>query len=153
MRGYADPAIFSQDGGPSIAERMRRAVRGAWLPADNKRVARAGALGGWDQVRARLKGDEAGPGLLIFSTCVDLIRTLPAAQHDTDRPEDMDTEGEDHALDTLRYGCMSRPYVRDLVVAPKPRFDYGTGQPGQVSLGVSITELIERAGKARKEWE
>ncbi|MCC7186393.1 MAG: hypothetical protein IT185_09155, partial [Acidobacteria bacterium] len=32
--------------------------------------------------------------------------------HDPDRPEDVDTDGEDHAPDALRYGCMSRPSVR-----------------------------------------
>jgi hypothetical protein len=42
----------------------------------------------------------------------DLIRTLPALQHDEKRLEDIDTEGEDHAGDELRYACMSRPYMR-----------------------------------------
>jgi hypothetical protein len=51
------------------------------------------------------------PMLYIFSTCKDLIRTLPALQHDPNRPEDVDTEGEDHAPDALRYACMSRPYI------------------------------------------
>ena len=38
-------------------------------PADNKRVAGRGAMGGWDQVRARLEGDADGkPMLLLFST-------------------------------------------------------------------------------------
>jgi hypothetical protein len=36
---------------------------------------------------------------------------LPALQHDINRPEDIDTEGEDHAADALRYACMSRPYI------------------------------------------
>ena len=35
--------------------------------------------------------------LYVFSTCTHLIRTLPALQHDPDRPEDVDTDGEDHA--------------------------------------------------------
>lgn len=112
LHGVADPAIFSSDGGPSIGERMARSAKVFFRPADNARVARQGALGGWDQVRARLRGDETGPGLLIFSTCRDLIRTLPALQHDPDRPEDVDSDGEDHAPDEARYACMSRPWVR-----------------------------------------
>jgi hypothetical protein len=32
----------------------------------------------------------------FFSTCRDAIRTIPALQHDQARPEDVDTEGEDH---------------------------------------------------------
>ena len=56
--------------------------------------------------------------LLLFSTSRDLIRTLPALQHDDARPEDVDSDMEDHAPDSARYACMSRPFVRD-VVAPK----------------------------------
>jgi hypothetical protein len=113
MHGVADPAIFTEDGGPSIAQRM--VSQGViFRPADNKRVARHGAIGGWDQVRERLKGDADGqPMLLLFSTCRDLVRTLPALQHDSSRPEDVDSDGEDHAPDECRYACMSRPFVRD----------------------------------------
>jgi hypothetical protein len=121
--GVADPAIFSEDGGPSIAERMaRRKV--SWTPADNKRVSRMGALGGWDQLRARLKGEDDKPMLLMFSTCRDLIRTLPALQHDDLRPEDVDTDGEDHACDEARYACMSRPWVPASKPVEKPRDRY-----------------------------
>jgi len=35
----------------------------------------------------------------VFSTCKDFIRTVPALQHDQARPEDVDTDGEDHAGD------------------------------------------------------
>lgn len=148
ITGVADPAMFSSDGGPSIAERMLR--RGVSLrPADNKRVARGGALGGWDQLRSRLKGDGAVPGLFIFSTCLHLIRTLPALQHDADKPEDVDTESEDHAPDELRYACMARPYVREAPSRPIPRFDYGAPAAG-MNLGVSIAELIKRAERKRR---
>ena len=88
--GVADPAIFAEDGGPSIARRM--VMQGVvFRPADNKRVPQRGAMGGWDQLRSRLIGDEDGkPMLLFFNTCKDLIRTLPALQHDDMRPEDVD---------------------------------------------------------------
>jgi len=103
--GVLDPSAFAQDGGPSIAERMHRHARtmGSSLlfrPADNKRVTQRGAMGGWDQVRARLKGGADGrPMLVTFSTCPDFIRTIPVLQHDSDKPEDLATEGEDHAAD------------------------------------------------------
>lgn len=144
LSGVADPAVFTADGGPSIAERMlKRGV--SFRPADNKRVARGGAMGGWDQLRARLKG-EGAPGIYFFSICTHLIRTLPALQHDADRPEDVDTEGEDHAADECRYACMSRPYTREAPPNTAPRFDYGVPVPGGgINLGVSITELIKRA--------
>lgn len=124
MGGFADPAIFTADGGPSIAERMAR--RGAMFrPADNARVARNGAMGGWDQLRQRLKGDaDRRPMLVMFSTCTDAIRTLPALQHDQSRAEDVDTEGEDHAPDEIRYACMSRPMTRE---APPVKPDLPAG--------------------------
>lgn len=107
-----DPAAFAQDGGPSIAEEMGRG--GAWFsPADNKRVAQRGAMGGWDQLRARLIGDDDGPAIYFMDCCLHTIRTLPAQQHDALRAEDIDSGGEDHAADETRYACMSRPYVRD----------------------------------------
>ena len=115
--GVLDPAAFAVDGGPSIAERMARATNGqVWFKrADNKRVSERGAMGGWDQMRARLKGDGDGrPMLYCFSTCTEFIRTVPALQHDKDRPEDVDTDGEDHAGDEARYACMSRPWVEEI---------------------------------------
>jgi hypothetical protein len=69
-------------------------------------------MGGWDQVRSRLVGDADGRAMMVFSTCRDTIRTLPALQHDPARPEDVDTNGEDHAADDIRYACMSRPWAR-----------------------------------------
>lgn len=96
-----DPAMMKQDGGPSMAERMRGIP---WRGADNSRVS------GWDQVRSRLLGSEGKPALYIFSTCTNLIRTLPALQHDTHKPEDLDSDGEDHPADSLRYACTSRPW-------------------------------------------
>jgi hypothetical protein len=117
MMGVADPAIFAEDGGPSIAQRMM--TQGVMFrPADNKRVPSRGAMGGWDQLRSRLVGDDDGkPMALFFSTARDLIRTLPAMQHDDARPEDIDTDAEDHCCDCARYGMMSRPWIKD---AAKP---------------------------------
>jgi hypothetical protein len=43
------------------------------------------------------------PRLLIYSTCPNLIRTLPELIRDPKRPEDIDTNGEDHGYDALRY--------------------------------------------------
>lgn len=112
--GVLDPAAFSRDSGPSHAERM--ATEGVMFRrADNNRI------GGWDIVRDRLCGIDGDadrnygvgvPMLYFFKGCVHIIRTLPAMQHDINDPEDCDSDGEDHAPDTLRYGCMSRPWRR-----------------------------------------
>ena len=119
--GVADPSIFAEDGGPSIASRMVRAARVVFRPGDNKRVPQRGAMGGWDQVRARLVGDaDDRPMIVFFSTARDIIRTLPALQHDPNRAEDVDTESEDHAADSVRYSCMSRAFIKD-AQRQKPR--------------------------------
>jgi len=47
--------------------------------------------------------------LQVFSTCTELIKTLPALVYDKTRVEDCDTNGEDHGPDALRYGLMSNP--------------------------------------------
>ena len=124
--GVMDPAAFAEDGGPSIAERMRSRVhptlKGRIIirEADNKRVATDGAIGGWDQLRSRLNGDtDERPMLYFFSTCRHTIRTLPALQHDTNRVEDLLTDSEDHCADETRYACMSRPWT------PKPKVASG----------------------------
>jgi phage terminase large subunit len=61
------------------------------------RVNAAGRVDGWMHLREWMRprkapGEDARPGLLIFSTCQNLIRTLPALLHDARRPEDCATE-------------------------------------------------------------
>jgi hypothetical protein len=143
-----DPAAFAVDGGPSIAERM--GSRGVHFSrADNKRVSQKGALGGWDAMRQRLKG-EARPMIYTFSTCVDSIRTIPALQHDLDRPEDVDTDAEDHAADEWRYACMSRPWVPKVHVREVSKHIFETQPDGSVKSTLSIQELIDRQARLRK---
>lgn len=120
--GVADPAIFTADGGPSIAEMMQ--PHGVyWKPADNKRVAAVGRVGGWDQMRGRMKGDGEKPMIYCFKTCADSIRTIPMLQHDENHPEDLDTSAEDHAADEWRYACMSRPWVAQQRIVKEPTRD------------------------------
>lgn len=100
-----DPSMFKEDGGPSHAEIMGK--HGVYMrPGDNARIP------GWMEFRARLKGEDDKPLVYFFKTCRDSIRTIPTLQHDEKRPEDLDTEGEDHCGDTARYACMSRPWFR-----------------------------------------
>ena len=112
--GIADPAIWDAETGESIAETAaKHAV--FFTPGDNKR------LPGWLQVHYRLAFDANGyPRLYVFRNCAAFIRTLPVLLYDTARPEDLDTEGEDHVVDEVRYFCMSRP-IRPLTAQPEPR--------------------------------
>lgn len=72
-------------------------------PADSSRVP------GWQRVRDYLAcGADGLPGWRCFSSCLNLIRTLPLLQFDLRDREDA-AQGEDHAPEALRYGLMSRP--------------------------------------------
>jgi hypothetical protein len=115
--GVLDPAAFASDGGPSIAERIYTGSGNkiGFRRADNTRVGTKGAMGGWDQMRSRMLGEDGHPMIYCFETCRDSIRTIPLLQHDEARVEDVNTAMEDHAGDDWRYACMSRPYTR-----PKP---------------------------------
>jgi hypothetical protein len=122
-----------------------------FAPADNTRVPQRGAMSGCNQVRQRLRGDADGRAMMVFfSTCKDSIRTLPVLQHDHDRPEDVDTESEDHAPDEIRYACNSRP----LPEKPKEKFKNLTfvadAATGQIKSTWTINEIIKRKERARK---
>ena len=101
--GIADPAIWDAQTGKSIAETAGE--NGVYFtPGDHKR------LPGWMQVHYRLAFDENGyPMMYIFRNCQAFIRTIPILQYDEHKPEDLDTYGEDHVADEVRYFCMSRP--------------------------------------------
>lgn len=150
--GVLDPAAFANHGGPSIAERMmsvqdENGRRVQFHRADNTRVGPRGAMSGWDGVRARLVGDEDGrPMIYFFSTCVHAIRTLPALQHDPMRLEDVDTDGEDHAGDAIRYGCSARPWVRTVPRAEPPPALIGP-------VGRTLNEIIAARRRDRLERE
>ncbi len=141
--GVADPSIFIKDGGPSIAEAMFKAGI-IWQRADNKREP------GWQQVRRRLVGVGGKPMLYILESCEDTIRTLPLLQHDEKKAEDLDSEGEDHAADELRYACMSRPWVVDAADVPELPFPQ---PPGQLTfndaLSMSRAKRLREADAAR----
>jgi hypothetical protein len=144
--GVLDPAAFSQDGGPSIAERIHRATNSKVLfrRADNARVPQRGAMGGWDQLRQRLTGEATDrPMIVTFDTCIDSIRTIPAQQHDIDRLEDVDTDGEDHAADEWRYACMSRPWVKPVEIKPPAKFE----------TSLTFDELVAKQLKKMREYE
>ena len=68
-----------------------------------------------------------------FSTSEHAIRTIPVLQHDPDRPEDVDTESDDHVADMTRYASQSRPYVQD---APDKKRGHilSVGETNQVTI-------------------
>lgn len=103
--GIADPAIFEESMGESIARIMEKPPNCIlWRRGDHTRIA------GKMQIHHRLSFDDDGDCLLqIFNTCKHTIRTLPSLVYDETKTEDVDTKGEDHIYDAKRYVCMAHP--------------------------------------------
>lgn len=82
------------------------------------------------------------PGLIVFSTCDNLIRTLPALPYDKHSVEDVDSEAEDHAYDALRYALTQ--------INVKPR---DLSNPANIPATDPIARLIKnRQGLSGKDF-
>ena len=138
--GIADPAIWDAETGESIADTAAK-HQVYFQPGDNKRIP------GWMQVHYRLAFDDRGfPMLYVFRSCKAFIRTIPLLQYDEHRPEDLDTDGEDHVADEVRYFCMSRPIKPRLT---RRETEYGNS-PLQLLLDIP-RENIAAAPRPRME--
>lgn len=110
IRGVADPSIWDKSRGESIAETAAR-YRIYFEPGDNHRIP------GWMQCHYRLRFDEKGyPMMYVFRNCKAFIRTIPLMMFSETKPEDLDTDLEDHVADEWRYFCMSKP-----IAPPAPK--------------------------------
>jgi hypothetical protein len=116
IHSVADPALFKRNEQSRRSNAEIMAANGVpCLPGHNDR------LSGWRVMHDYLKPYEdwtAGQlvktaRLRFFSTaCPNAIRTIPALVYDEHRPEDLDTNGEDHVADEVRYLLMSLPALR-----------------------------------------
>jgi Terminase large subunit, T4likevirus-type, N-terminal len=107
--GPADSSIYDVADGKSIAAEMERSgVK--WIPANKGPGSRKN---GWELMRARLsaslKAPMEEPGMFIFDTCSQFIRTVPSLPRDDRKTDDVDTDTEDHIADETRYRCLLNP--------------------------------------------
>ncbi len=101
--GVADPSIWDKSRGTSVAD-VAESFGVYFDKGDNNR------LPGWMQVHYRMQFDENNiPMMYVFSNCEGFIRTMPSLVFSKNNPEDLDTEGEDHIADEVRYMCMAHP--------------------------------------------
>lgn len=109
IQGVADPSIWDGSKGISVAEEADK--HQLWFEKGiNDRIA------GWMQMHERFKFDENGKAMLyIFENCKHAIRTIPLMMYDEHKPEDLDTDLEDHICDSIRYFCMMRPIAPRIV--------------------------------------
>ena len=116
-RVVAGTDVFSrQSDGTTVAAQYGRL--GLTLrPANTDRV------NGWAEILQRLgdRSAEIAPTVFIHRRCARLIETLPALQHDPNRPEDVlkvdadeDGVGGDDAADCLRYLVATK--AREIIV-------------------------------------
>ena len=106
-RTVVDPSMYNKTGhwGESMAETFARhgvpCARG-----DNDRVQ------GWQRVRHWLQVAPDGiPWIVLHPSCTYAWSTIPTLVFDgsPNSEGDLDTDGEDHAADAIRYGVMGRP--------------------------------------------
>lgn len=116
--GIADPSIFDESRGQSVAA-MMESVGVYWSGGDNTRIA------GKMQYHYRFAFDEDGrPMFYCFNTCKHFIRTIPTLVYDDRHVEDIDTAQEDHIYDECRYVLMENPIApRRNVLQPIPQDD------------------------------
>lgn len=105
--GPADSSIFDETNGDSPAKiQERHGVR--WEKADKAPGSRKR---GWQLLRGRLKASLADrmeePGIFVFNTCQQFIRTFPVLPRSTKDPDDIDTDAEDHIADETRYRVLA----------------------------------------------
>jgi hypothetical protein len=103
----ADPSMWNktgQDRGQALVETFRK----AGLPmrkADNQR-----GKNGWANTHDLLRTAPDGtPWLTMDPSCRYLLRTLPIQEQSPHDADDVDTHGDDHGVDALRYLANSRP--------------------------------------------
>lgn len=100
--GVADPSIYDESRGESIARMMEKSPNFIYFtPGDNTRIA------GKMQLHYRLRFSEKGEAMFYcFNTCRNFIRTVPSLVYSKSNVEDVDSAGEDHIYDMLRYVLM-----------------------------------------------
>lgn len=113
--GVADDAVFAKTGASagSIADEFQRAG------VHFQRAGKADRISGWQRVKTLLasagKPDKAG--LYISRACVYFWATVPYLARDERRAEDVDTNGIDHAADSIRYGVIAREFATEIRVS------------------------------------
>lgn len=101
--GPADTSIWEVKDGTSVGANLE-SLSCHWTRAYKGSGSR---IAGWAVLRQMLNAakekDAENPHLYFFKAAQHHIRTLPMMQRDPKKPEDIDTDLEDHAMDGLRY--------------------------------------------------
>jgi len=141
ITGVADPAIWNSETGESIAD-VAAKYSVYFNKGDHQR------LPGWMQVHYRMTFDKNGlPMMYVFKNCKAFIRTVPALIYDDHNVEDLNTEGEDHIADEMRYFLMSRPITPRQVSLS----DAYENSPLKLFLDIDKKDITQRPNIPRME--
>ncbi len=112
--GVADPAIWDESRGKEGCVVDAFARQGIYFEkGKNARIS------GKMQFHNRLRFDEKGNAMFyVFNTCKHFIRTVPNLVYSQIHVEDIDTNGEDHAYDAVRYLFMAKPIAPKQILPP-----------------------------------
>ena len=102
--GPADTQLWEKRGEVGRSKAEEFSARGVgWVPADKAKGTRHRNS---ERLAERLTSHENGtclPGFLVFDTCSQLLKTLPAIQSDPNDPETPMDGGDDHWIDSAFY--------------------------------------------------
>jgi hypothetical protein len=120
---WAPPEIWGKEieleGGGQPIQKLMQTVFNRLRPDILMQKANNARVPGWQKVREYLRPAQDGlPWIQMSPQCENLIETLPDMIHDEKHPEDLNTEGSDHAVDALRYGLVSLQTIPKVSVSP-----------------------------------
>ena len=118
--------IPESDTGESTIETLRRGLRAGGFVIGT-RQADKDRINGWQRFRHWLGvAPDGKPWMQSSPLCAYFNRTVPSLVSSDTKPEDVDTDGEDHASDDARYFFMSRPAPGAVSTkAPAPEWSLG----------------------------
>jgi hypothetical protein len=135
LTGPADTQLWEERGDVAITKAATMAEMGVmWCQADKRsRASNAQAL-----LSLIRKGGEFGnPGFVVFTSCVDIIRTLPVIGPSKTNNEEPADGGDDHWMDSA---CYSAAFHR-------------AGAHGAISKHEAITQHRQRSRKTDDQGE
>lgn len=125
----ADPSMWKQvanyETGEILPKIMADATQNRVIlnPATNNREAGVNA---WHEALAT--APDGRPWLQVFESCVNTVRTIPDLPRDEDKPEDVDTDAEDHLYDCGRYALLHQQRPKKTKVKRERRYS-PSGRP------------------------
>ncbi|MBV9008826.1 MAG: terminase family protein [Verrucomicrobia bacterium] len=107
LDGIIDSASFADTGMGGGRANVMNALGCRWRPSEKGVGSR---IAGKNAIHSRLALRSDGfPGLIVFRTCKNTIRTLPALPYSRSNPEDVDSSADDHCYDAARYLLGRKP--------------------------------------------